>query len=356
MKIAYQPFAKKCTHPADLRRFILWANSMKFDWATKYSIRDSESYDLFVFPSNSNLTEIRKYKKSSPKKVMQIVDGYLGADEGFTKRSFRGLIKFLVREIDYPVVNYNQLLRSAIRSADLLICASPEQQEYLGKYAKKTCVIPDNHSFLKEKRFNHIPTEKLEMVWEGMGVSLKHLKSLEPVFKELTLRGIPWKLTVLTDLNFYNFANKFVKKSAFKELKWFLTKHPGCLEIKQWSEEALIQTSRFANVALVPITKGDYLAELKHECKLLIFWQLGIPTIESRIPSYQRVAQEAELEILCVDNPEQWISKVIQFKDDSWRKHVVSLQDAYIKKEHTLDRHIQRWNQAIEMIKEPTIN
>lgn len=354
MKIAYQPFAKNCKHPADLRRFIPWANAVQYDWTEKQSIKESQNYDFFVFPSNSNLTEIQRYKEKNPKKVMQIVDGYLGANEGYIKRVLKGLVKFLTREIDYPVLSYNNLLKNTIKSVDLLICASPEQKDYLKKYANRICVIPDNHSFLKDKRLDFITTDKLEMVWEGMGVSLKHLKSLDSVFEELTNRGLAWKLTVLTDLDYFNFANRFVERNAYTELKWLLNKYPDCLDIQQWSEEALIQTSRFANVALVPITKGDHLAELKHECKLLIFWQLGIPTIESKIPSYYRVAHEAELETLCVDNIEEWIFNVIRFTDQSWRKRVVKLQDSYIKKEHTLDRHIQRWNEAIEMINKPT--
>jgi len=352
LKIAYQPFGKRCKHPADLRRFIPWAINMKHDWLEKYSIRELEKFDIFVFPLNSNLTQIGRYNKTKPKKVMQIVDGYLGADEGLIKRNLKGLIKFLGGEIDYPVLNYNQLLKNTIKTLDLLICASPEQEIYLRKYSNKVFVIPDNHAFLHEKRHNYSAGKKLEMVWEGMGVSLKHLKSLDSVFKELTQKGVTWKLTVLTDLNYYNFANRFVRRSARKELGWLLNKYPGCLEIQEWSEEALVQTSKFANVALVPITKGDQLAELKHECKLLIFWQLGIPTIQSKIPSYQRVAKEAELEDFCVDEPCHWVSNIIQFSDESWRNHVTTLQDRYIQKEHTLERHIQRWNTAIRLIDE----
>ncbi len=356
MKIAYQPFGRECKHPADLRRFIPWVESMQYEWEEKNSIIGTEDFDIFLFPANSNLNEIRKFMELKPKKIMQIVDGYLGADEGFIKRKLKGFVKYISGEISYPVLNYTKVLKRTIKIVDLLICASPEQQEYLEKYAKKTFVIPDNHAFLKEKRLNYVKSEKLEMVWEGMGVSLGHIKSLAPVFEELQEYGIKWKLTVLSDIEFYKFANRFIKKRASKELLWLSRKYPECIEIRQWSESSLIEVSKFIDVALIPITKGDHLAELKHECKMLIYWQLGIPTIQADIRSYRRIAQKAGLEVLCVNNSNEWCRSIVKFKDQSWRNHVVSLQDMYIQSEHTLEKHILRWNQAIRTLDEPTIS
>ena len=356
MKIGYQPFGKGCTHPADLRRFIPWVERMQYEWKEKSSIIGSEDFDIFLFPSNSNLIEISRFRPENPKRIMQIVDGYLGADEGLLRRKLKGFIKFFSGEISRPVFNYPQLLKRTIEKTDLLICASPEQQEYLKKYAKRIFVIPDNHAFLKEKRLLHMKGEKLEMVWEGMGVSLGHIKTLAPVFEELQKNGISWKLTVLSDLEFYKFANKFIKKKASTELRWLSKKYPENLEIMQWSESTLVEVSRFVDVALIPITKDDHLAELKHECKMLIFWQLGIPTIQSDIPSYRRISRRVGLQELCISNLDQWYSSIVKFEDIEWRRHVARLQDKYIEREHTLEMHVMRWNQALSTIDEIAIN
>ena len=356
MKIGYQPFGKECRHPADLRRFIPWVESMQYEWEERNSIIGSEDFDIFLFPSNSNLIEISRFVPEDPKKIMQIVDGYLGADEGFMRKKLKGIIKYISGEISYPVFNYSQLLKRTIAKVDLLICASPEQRAYLKKYTKRIFVIPDNHAFLKEKRLSHVKSQRLEMVWEGMGVSLGHIKSLAPVFEELQESGIGWKLTVLSDLEFYKFANKFLRKSAAKELRWLSKKYPENIEIRQWTEAALVEVSGFIDVALIPITKDDRFAALKHECKMLIYWQLGIPTIQSNIQSYRRVAREAGLEELCISNVDQWGSNIVKFEDKAWRSHVVSLQDDYIQREHSLEMHILRWNQAISTIDEISVN
>jgi len=350
LKIGYQPFGIGCTHPADLRRFIPWAESMQYEWKERYSIIGSEDFDIFLFPSNSNLIEISRFTLENPKRIMQIVDGYLGADEGFLRKKLKGFIKYFTGEISYPVFNYPQLLKRTMGKVDLLICASPEQQEYLKKYAKRIFVIPDNHAFLKEKRLMHVKSDKLEMVWEGMGVSLGHIKSLAPVFEELRENGISWKLTVLSDLEFYKFANKFGKKKASKELGWLSRKYPENVVIRQWTEATLIEVSKFADVALIPISKNDHFAELKHECKMLVYWQLGIPTLQSDIPSYRRISRKSGLEELCISNLDQWYSNIVKFEDKVWRSHVTSLQDKYIQKEHTLEMHVMRWNQAIRTI------
>ena len=350
MKIGYQPFGKDCKHPADLRRFIPWVARTQHEWEVRNSIVGAEEFDLFLFPSNSNLIQIRQFSSKKTKRVMQIVDGYLGADEGFIKNNLKGIVKYLTGEISRPVLNYSRLMKRTINKVDLLICASPEQERYLKQYAKKTFVIPDNHAFLKDKRLMHSKSERLEMIWEGMGASLEHIKSLAPVFDELEQKGIKWRLTVLSDLEFYKFANRFIKKTASKELGWLSKKYPESLEIRQWTETALVEASEYIDVALIPITKNDDFAALKHECKMLIYWQLGIPTVQSQIQSYRRVAKKAGLQELCISNDNEWYGKIVKFEDGAWRSHVVSLQDEYIQKEHSLEMHTKRWNEAISTI------
>jgi hypothetical protein len=133
-------------------------------------------------------------------------------------------------------------------------------------------------------------------------------------------------------------------------MAWLSRKYPNSIKIEQWSEESLIDCSRYADIALIPISPNDDLAKLKHECKMLIFWQLGVPTIQTGTKSYKRVASEANLNEYCVNSMNDWNLRINQLSEVEEHERVKSLQDEYILENHNLAAHIIKWDEALRTI------
>jgi len=345
--IVYTPFRKGGESPADKRRFILWAKNKGLNFKYSKNILGAVGSEIYIYPTNSDISMEDEFNKFNGYRIVQIVDGYLSAREHFLTKWARGIAKFISGETSYLKINYDALLKKNIRQADLVICASVEQAIKLRELNQRVSVIPDNHSEFYRTRTQIDDTDEVVLIWEGMGHSLKHLSVLEDVFEELENRGINWRLQIFTDLRYKKYANTFLNINAISDIRKHLPNFQDRLTLIQWSEGAILNLANKKAIGLVPIMTNDNLANMKHECKLLLFWQVGLPTLQTPIPSYMRVSNEAGLKENLVQDRNAWVTRILELSELQEFNRVKKLQDYYINSFHTLEIYLKKWDNAI---------
>lgn len=354
MKINYFPFSESAKHAVDIRRLLVWSCINSQDQLELVNAKNASvgEADIHLVCSNFDLTKFIRsdWPGATGKKVLQIVDGYGLYKEFWVLDLIRGIVKFLKREISYPVLSYGNLMRKALSSADAVICASPEQEKRVTRFNSRVIAIPDNHYFLHGSTKPSPPgKESISILWEGIPQSLASLFNLKTELSRSSYETRV-RLCLVTNLTGYRVGNKYfrydVRRKALNEFLGYV----DCLEVSQWTVEELISQANTCNIAVLPIDTESKLQMLKHESRLLLYWQLGLPVIASSSPSYRRVMKSAGLEYLIFENSKE-IPQLIEWIsiDSNWHSTKEKI-DKYISKYHTSDIIANRWKEAFSKV------
>lgn len=336
-KIGYTPVDKDFSTAGDKRRFIYYANQLGLNWESCHSDRN---YDILYITTISDMSYWISYKKSHPKTVLIFdINNSFFFNKSVWWNFLRGISRYISGRESKLYLNYNDVYHEMFKYADIVVCPTDSAKNYISKFNSNVYIAFD--FFEKEisiKKTTYTNKNPLVLVWEGMGVTTKHLLSISPVLKKFKDKIF---LKIITDRSYKHGILTVDVKKILKAL-------PCSYEFIDWEQDSFSRHIADSDLAIIPLNKNDKIALHKPENKLILFWEHGIPVITTDTPAYVKAFSEIEYDLTC-GNLKEWEDKLQLFitgKFDS-KKHMISANN-YLLNHRSKEEFFIAWNKIFK--------
>lgn len=336
IKIAYVPYQKDLVVPGDRRRFVFYANERKI----KFDLGDpSKRFDIVYLTYGCDVSAWIEYKKSNPnvKFVFELIDSYL-LENSNVLTLFRGVARYFLKKESAIWLDYKVALRKIVTLADAVVCSTQAQKDDMLRYNKNIHLSLDYFSNdITHHKISLKSSKKIRLVWEGQAHTVNNLLLLNDVLKEL---GDNVELYIITDLLIQSPLTIFDNST-----KRILKKLKCSYHIVSWEKNNFSANIANADLAIIPISSDNPMMWNKPENKLLLLWEIGIPTLTSDTPAYRNVMNAAGLD-LCCSTSEEWVKKIKEYANSSieYRESLVVKANDYLHKFHNREKILNSWD------------
>ena len=342
IKIAYAPYHKDLVVPGDRRRFVFYANERKI----KFNLADtSKIFDIVYLTYGCNVSAWIEYKKSNPnvKFVFELIDSYL-LENSNVFSIFRGAARYMLRKESAIWLDYKVALRKIVTVADAVVCSTQAQKEDMLCFNNNIHLSLDYFSNdITHYKTSLKSSKKLKLVWEGQAHTVNNLLLLNNVLKKL---GDNVELYIITDSLIQSPLKIFDKNT-----KRILRKLKCCYHLVNWEKNNFSVNIANADLAIIPISSDNPMMWNKPENKLLLLWEIGIPTITSDTPAYRNVMDTAGLDLYC-SSPDEWVQKIKDYANSSieYREALVGKANEYLHKFHNREKILNNWESIFDSL------
>ncbi len=308
LRVGYVPLSHNLDKPGDRRRFVYYAKrrNLSFEVATP-----SKKYDVVVLTQNADLSVWGEYNKGGAKVVYDFVDSYLAIPKNNIKGRLRGLAKYISGQSRHLRLDHWKALESMCARADAVICTTQEQARDISPFCNNVHVILDVHSTVARAfKIDYQAGEVFNLVWEGLAVNVYAFNHLRNVLARLQTRH-KIALHLITDLEFRRYLRLFGKTRTADIVRGLCDR----VYLYEWNENMCSTIICASDLAVIPIDLADPLARGKPENKLVLLWRMGMPTITSATPAYERAMAKAGLPMTCHDENE-WFNTLEKYMTD----------------------------------------
>jgi glycosyltransferase involved in cell wall biosynthesis len=176
-----------------------------------------------------------------------------------------------------------------MKKADHIITCTPYLTEFAQKFNVNTTDISSTINTSTYQPVNKYANDKkLTLGWSGSHSTVRYLRLLHPVLKELR-KEVDFKLMVMGDSSF--------------------TLEGIDVEAYPWSEENEIPVLQKMDIGLYPLPLDEEWVYGKSGLKALQYMAMGLPVIATAIGANFRVIDDGATGFL-VTTPEEWLSKL----------------------------------------------
>jgi glycosyltransferase involved in cell wall biosynthesis len=338
LRIGYVPYSVDLSRPGDRRRFCYYARkrNITFEIAKPYG-----NYDLVIVTEWGDLSVWSRYKKGKAKMVYDFIDSYLSIPRYDLKGIFRGLAKFIARQSRYPQLNYWRAIEEMCRRSDAVICTTEEQREDILKFCDNVHIILDFHGNVVRYSSGDI----FNFIWEGLPGNIRSLYEISEVLRQLSSK-YKIALHIVTDLEYYKYLGRYVRQKTSKiTLKLFDNIH-----LYAWDENSCSSIITGCDLAIIPLSMNDPLVAGKPENKLLLFWRMGMPTVVSATPAYQRAMRQCGLPMACRTKNE-WLEILEKYiKDKVVRQDAGERGRKFCENQYNEEGMLAQWDEVLESV------
>ncbi len=343
-RIGYIPVSKDFSSAGDRRRFLMYAKEYNLQW----EIADpTNKYDILFITTMANVSEWIDYKKSHPETILIFdINNAFFFKKDIIWNAARGITRYISGRENKLYLHYNNVYTDMFKIADIVVCPTLPARKFISKYNKNVFQSFDYFGediSSKKNIFN--PKDPVILVWEGMGVTAKHLLSISSVLEEY---GNRIKLRIITDRS-YKLAGliKVDVLKMFKSAKFNF-------EFFDWKKETYSELITSSDVAIIPLNRKDTLAYHKPENKLALLWQHGIPVITSDTPAYIESFSNTNMDLTCKDDSD-WFRNIDLLLSNkfSYEEHMNSVEN-YLMQSRSKKAFMDTWdkifNQAVNIL------
>ena len=226
-RIGYIPVSQDFSSAGDRRRFLMYAKEYDLQW----EIADpNNEYDILFITTMANVSEWIDYKKSHPEIILIFdINNAFFFKKDILWNFARGIARYISGREKRLYLHYNNVYIDMFRAADIVVCPTLPAKEFISKYNENVFLSFDYFGEdISCKKNNFSPNDPVILVWEGMGVTAKHLLSISKILEEY---GDKVKLRIITDRS-YKLAGliKVDVKRIFKSANFNF-------EIFDWNKE-----------------------------------------------------------------------------------------------------------------------
>jgi len=275
--------------------------------------------------------------------VFELIDSYL-LEGASVLTAIRGVTRYLLGKEAKLWIDYKIALRKMVSIADAVVCSTHVQKMDMLRFNKNIHISLDYFSNeIIHYKSSLESGKKLKLVWEGQAYTVKNLLLLNSVLYKLKDRV---ELFIITDPIIRFPFGIFDKKTdgILKRLK--------CeYHLLDWQSNNFSEIISNADLAIIPILSEHLMMWNKPENKLLLMWEIGIPTLTSDTPAYKRVMDVAGLDLCCASSDE-WMSKIEEYINSSMenRRKIVNMADDYLCKFHNKDIILKNWDAVFDSL------
>jgi len=336
--------ARDLKAPGDRRRFCFYAahRDLGFD-----IVGAPEGHPLVVLSPRADIIRWSRVPNEDAKIVYDLVDSYLALPRLTASSIGRGTAKFLSRETSRPALNYRRAIERMCERADAVVCSTEEQRRDILEFNPNVHVILDSHTAIATTRKQSYRAGAVfNLVWEGLPYTLGGFKEIDDVLRELG-RERDLALHLITDLRFRQYAGRFRSRETAKLVRRIFDR---CY-LYEWNEQMLARIATGCDLGIIPLDLSDPFARGKPENKLLLLWRMGIPTVVSATPAYQRVLEAAGLPMACEDAAD-WHATLAAYVENEVLRAEAGRRGAEFAELHAGDeRLLERWDTVLESVR-----
>lgn len=347
LSIGYAPYTSDFSSSGDRRRFVYYANSREIDFEIA---KPENEYDIVFVTHGADITVWGKYDKSKAVIVYELVDSYLATPVLSFYGLFRGLAKYLSGKHKYCQLNEKKSIESMCRRADIVICSTEEQQNYIRRYCDDVRIILDVKSEYHNHRMTLQPELKnnvLNIAWEGVPHNIKSFAVIRDALSILS-KQYQINLHIVTALKYKKYMNKYVTKHAVNEVKKYIDINN--VYLYQWNELTVSHISSACDFAVIPINSNDTMDNGKPEDKLLIFWLMGLPAVVSETPAHLRAMKGAGVSMAC-SSTNDWVSTIKDIVENKTKRDQSAKKGfAYASRVNSVEATMSLWDDLFEDI------
>mgnify|MGYP001160795372 CR=1 FL=1 len=333
-RIGYIPVSQDFSSAGDRRRFLMYAKEYDLQW----EIADpNNEYDILFITTMANVSEWIDYKKSHPEIILifDINNAFFFKKDIFWNFA-RGIARYISGREKRLYLHYNNVYIDMFRAADIVVCPTSPAKEFISKYNENVFLSFDYFGEdISSKKNKFSLNDPVILVWEGMGVTAKHLLSISKILEEY---GDRVKLRIITDRS-YKLAGliKVDVKKIFKNAKFNF-------EFFDWNKETYSELIASSDIAVIPLNRKDTLAYHKPENKLALLWQHGIPVITSDTPAYIESFSNTNMDLTCKDQSD-WFRNIDLLLSNkfSYEEHMNSVEN-YLMKSRSKKAFLETWD------------
>jgi glycosyltransferase involved in cell wall biosynthesis len=342
--VGYVPHGPDLTGPMDRRRFPRYARdrTLPFDLVSGW-----HDHGVVVLSPSADLTQWID-APGDRLIVFDLPDAYLDERSGL-RRSLRGVAKWVVGDTGRPVASYRRLICRMLERANAVVCSTDEQAANIASYNSNVHPVLDLHSEFGFRRPVARESGRLNIVWEGLPVTLSGVAPVLPALRELA-KETELRLHLVTDLSGPMYMNRFLTRDTEDLVAdWGID-----VRLHEWTKENLLRVAEIADVAIVPVDLSDPMAVGKPENRLRIFWRLGLPVLVSNTPSHVRATRLAGIgdRVVC-STPEDWEAALRDLCSSSERRLEVARAGQAIAESVYSDKSlVERWDRVFDSLRD----
>lgn len=343
LRIGYVPVSHSLENPSDRRRFVYYAKRRNLP----FEIADPrEKYDLVVLTQGADLSIWSQYERGGAKVVYDFIDSYLSVPRTSLKGMMRGLAKYVAGQSKYLRFNHWRALESMCVRADAVVCSTQEQAITISRFCSNVHLILDIHSMVsRASKTTYRAGEVFNLVWEGIPGNLYAFQRLKKVIAKLQARH-KIALHVITDLEFRRYVGRYWKTNSIEIVRDLFDR----VYMYQWNEQTCAHIICATDLAVIPIDLSNPLVRGKPENKLLLFWRLGMPTVTSATPAYERAMLKAGLNMSCRDENE-WFDILEEYICDERARCTAGVAGLHVAEtEYSEQAILQEWDQLFSSL------
>jgi hypothetical protein len=343
-RIGYVALDRQLHAPGDRRRFPRYARErgLSFDL-----IEQCGDHELVILTQAADITHWSRAPRRT-KIVYELIDAYLHVEPTSAKARLRGLAKYMMGHSERLEWSFHDSIRRMCERADVVVCSSPEQRETILPYNRNVQLILDYHGdeVLSQKR-DHVNKPEVHLLWEGRGDNVMTFRPIADVLRRLSQKH-DIVLHLVTDLVFKPVNGPIPPIPT----QWYVKRIlPGVkVAVCEWDRTVLAALAGVCDLAVIPMLLDRGFYRNKPENKLLLFWRLGMPTITSATPAYERTMREAGIEMFCQTTSE-WEERLESYiANAEARREAAEKALAYVQSKHSDAMRTKAWDALFESL------
>ena len=186
----------------------------------------------------------------------------------------------------------------------------------------------------------------MRLLWEGQPATISGLNQILPFLSA----NLAFHLELVTDPEYFRFMNKYLKGQTASLIEWQKLDKLGEMNLRSWSIQNLTQASRASAVGILPLNLSKPMMGMKPENRMLIMWRMGLPCLVSPLESFKRVAQNAQVDAVCVSN-QDWLDQLLKLSTEvSYVNDQMERAQSYLQEFHSKEVLLKKWDQLARFV------
>jgi hypothetical protein len=342
LKVFFSNWNRDLEYIGNRRRFVGWARSRNVN----VQLDSADGCDAAIFGVTSDLRTLARTKTF---KVLDMADAYLSLEENHFWDITRNLYR---KDRALFPLKFSDRLKQSCKLVDVVVVSTPEQLQVAREFNANAVDILDNLDEIplldagKSSNSYVCKQRNFKIVWEGLNVTLKHLFAIKDNLKPFLSE---------TDSELVIISNRVMRKTRdnwrFDDAESYMQSEMGIaserIRFVDWNMKSLVEETRSADFAIIPISQEDKFAMLKPENKLLVFLRLGVPTFFTNTPAYTRVSSQLGLREFEVCS-EQWQKTFSHLSDTGVPSFNLSKVHQQLKRKYNSEVLLKKWDSVFE--------
>ena len=338
LKVGYVPWSADLRAPGDRRRFVYYAQKRGIEFEIA---RPAAEYDLVYISASGDFTPWIDHPRGETRIVFEIIDSYLSIPRLEPKALLRGLAKYVTGQNRRLLLDYHRGLQRMCARADAVVCSTEEQRATILPFCPHVYPVLDFHTTVVQTRKTSFrAATPFKFGWEGLAGNVAFFSEIREALTKINARH-PLEIHAVTDLQYGQYLKGNYGKRRAADLA---NRVADNIHLHAWEESTVAQILTSCDMGLIPVALDQPVNANKPENKLLLFWRMGIPTVTSATPAYQRTMRDAGLEMCCRDlkDWEEVLERYIV--DESARREASRRGLDFVQANHSEERLLEKWD------------